>query len=108
MAKLLALSPQSYGDPVIYSVPEGYSMPVAAQVLEHLERKADCEIGDPSWKRPGYGNLVEVGIPVRLGTIEFLIMSSHGDILIYRKSGNKAKFYEFCDSVRQMEFKDAT
>jgi hypothetical protein len=35
-------------------------------------------------------------------------MSSYGDILIYRKSGNKAKFYEFCDSVRQMEFSDAT
>jgi hypothetical protein len=110
MPKLLALSPQSYGDPVIYSVPEGYgySMPVAAQVLERLEQKADCEIGDASWKRPGYGNLAEVGIPVRLGTIEFLIMSSYGDILIYRKSGNKAKFYEFCDSVRQMEFSDAT
>jgi hypothetical protein len=107
MAKLLPLS-EPYGDPVIFSVPHGYSMPAAAQLLEHLERQENCEIRDASWKRPGYGNLVEVGIPVRLGTIEFAVMSSYEDILIYRRSGNKAKFYDFCESVRQMEFSDAT
>ncbi len=83
-------------------------MPAAAQLLEHLERQENCKISDASWKRPGYGNLVEVGIPVRLGTIEFAIMSSYGDILIYRRSGNKAEFYDFCESLRQMEFSDAT
>ena len=107
VVKLVPLS-QPYGDPVIFSVPHGYSMPVAVQLLEHLERQENCEIADVSWKRPGYGKLVEVGIPVRLGTIEFAVMSSYGDILIYRRAGNKATFYDFCESVRQMEFSDAT
>jgi hypothetical protein len=107
MAKLLPLS-QPYGDPVIFSVPHGYSMPAAVQLLEHLEGQENCEIRDASWKRPDYGNLVEVGIPVRLGTIEFAVMSRYEEILIYRRSGNKAKFYDFCESVRQMEFGDAT
>ena len=78
MAKLSLLS-QPYGDPVIYSVGQGYSMPAAAQILERLERQDNCEIVDVSWKRPDYGNLVEVGITVRLGTLEFLVMSSYGD-----------------------------
>jgi hypothetical protein len=83
-------------------------MPAAARLLEHLERQENCEIRDASWKRPGYGNLVEVGIPVRLGTIEFAVMSSYEEILICRRSGNKATFYNFCESVGQMEFTDAT
>jgi len=107
VAKLLPPS-QPYGDPVIFSVSHGYSMPTAAQLLEHLERQENCEVRDVSWKRPGYGNLAEVGIPVRLETIEFVVMSSYSDILIYRRSGNKARFYDFCESVRQMEFSDAT
>jgi hypothetical protein len=83
-------------------------MPAATQLLDRLERQENCEIRDVSWKRPDYGNLVEVGIPVRLGTIEFAVMSSYEEIFIYRRSGNKAKFYDFCESVRQMEFSDAT
>jgi hypothetical protein len=93
---------------VIFSVPHGYSMPASAQLLEHLERQENCEVRDVRWKRPGFGNLAEVGIPVRLETIEFVVMSSYSDILIYRRSGNKARFYDFCESVRQMEFTDAT
>lgn len=89
---------------MIFAVPRGYSMPAAARLLEHLERQENCEIWDASWKRPDYGNPVEVGIPVRLGTIEFAVMSSYGDILICRRTGNKAAFYDFCESVRQMEF----
>jgi hypothetical protein len=107
VVKLVPLS-QSYGDPVIFSVPHGYSMPLAVQLLEHLERQQNCAIADVSWKRPGYGKLVEVDIPARLGTIEFAVMSSYGDILIYRRTGNKAAFYDFCESVRQMEFRDGT
>ena len=103
MAKLRPLS-QPYGDPVIFSVSNGYSMPAAAQLLEYLERQDKCEIRDGSWKTPSYGNLVETGILVRVGTIEFVVMSSYGDILITRRSGNQAKFYDFCESVGQMEF----
>jgi|CXWL01.1.fsa_nt_gi hypothetical protein len=106
MAKLVAKS--AYADPAIYSVPAGYSMAAAVQILKYLEAESDCEIQDGSWKRPGYGNLIEIGIPVRFGTIEFQITSSGGDILIYRLVGNKAKFYEFCRSVEEMEFKSAT
>ncbi|MGC3968482.1 MAG: hypothetical protein QM775_14225 [Pirellulales bacterium] len=103
MAKLRLLSHPN-DNPVIYSVPEAYSMPIAVQLLKHLLRQEDCKIEDASWKSSDYGNLVEVGIPVRLGTIEFRVMSSYGDIFLYRRSGNKTKFYELCETIGQMEF----
>lgn len=92
--------------PVRFTTPGEYSMSVAAQILERLENSENCEIeGKPSaWKPPGYGALVEKGVRVKLDNIEFIIMCSYEDIIIERISGNKAKFYQFCESIREMDF----
>ena len=58
---------------------------------------------DASWKTPSYVNLVETSILVRLGTIEFVVISSYG-ISLSLADGQQAKFYDFCESVGQMEF----
>ena len=103
MPKLFAEQAVLYGDPVRFTTPGRYSMPVAVEILQQLERRDDCEIRNTGWKSSGYGDLVEVGIPVRLGTIEFEIMCSYEDIFLRRLSGNKAKFYEFCESIRELD-----
>jgi hypothetical protein len=103
MAKLFADQAMLYSDPVRFTTPGRYSMPVAVEILQQLELREDCEIRNTGWKSAGYGDLVEVGIPVRLGTVEFEIMCSYEDIFFRRLSGNKAKFYEFCEGVRDMD-----
>jgi len=103
MPKPFAEQAVLYSDPVRFTTPGRYSMPVAVEILQQLELRQDCEIRNAGWKSSGYGDLVEVGIRVRLGTIEFAIMCSYEDILLRRLSGNKATFYEFCESVREMD-----
>ena len=103
MPKLFAHQAVLYTDPVRFTTPGRYSMPVAVEILQQLEQHEDCEIRNTGWKSSGYGDLVEVGIAVRLGTLEFEIMCSYEDIFLRRLSGNKAKFYEFCESVREMD-----
>jgi hypothetical protein len=103
VTKLFATQAVTYSDPVRFTTPGRYSMPVAVEILQQLEIREDCEILNAGWKSSGYGALVERGIPVRLGTIQFEIMCSYGDIFFRRLSGNKAKFYEFCESVREMD-----
>jgi hypothetical protein len=104
MAKIFAEQEIGYHDPVVFSTNGGYSMDAAVEILRMLEERDDCEIRDDGWRSSGYGNLVEVGIPIRLNNIEFTIMCSYEDIFIKRLSGNKDKFYEFCELVRNMEF----
>lgn len=103
MPRIFANQEHGYGDPVIFDAGPGYSMGVAVQILSWLEKRSDCTIPDESWKSSGYGKLVEIGIPVRLGTIEFSVMSSYGDILISRIAGNTGKFYALCDEIRQLD-----
>ena len=79
-------------------------MGIATQIMKRLEADEDCVIKASGWKSPGYGSLVEVGIPIRLGNIELEIMCSYENIFLKRISGNKDKFYNLCESIRGMDF----
>lgn len=107
MTKIFAHQDRRYGDSVVFTVPDGYAMQAAAEILKKIELEPDCDIRDASWKSSGYGKLVEHGIRMRLGTIEFDVMCSYGDIFLSRKSGNKEKFLEFCERVRNMDIESA-
>lgn len=107
MPKIFENQAVGYGDQVIFSTVGKYSMDTAVQILEQLERNFDCEIADDGWNSSGYGRLVEIGIPVRLANIEFLIICSHDNILIKRVSGNKGRFYDICESVRNMDLMES-
>ena len=104
MTKILSDQKVTYLDPVHFIVHGAYSMPIATQILEQLEQYEDCEITDQAWKTSGYGNLVEVGIPVKIGNIVFEIMCSYEDIFLKRISGNKDTFYALCEEIGQMDF----
>jgi hypothetical protein len=104
MAKIFAKQEVGYADPVIFTTPGRYSMDAAIEILKRLENDEDYKTENSSMKSLIDGDLVEVGIPVRLGNIEFTIMCSYEDIFIKRISGNKMKFYEFCESIRAMDF----
>lgn len=106
MTKLLADQALRSTDPVIFKTPGRYSMPIAAEILRRLELEEDCEIRNSGWKSSGYGDLVENGMPVRLGTIEFEIMCSYEDIFLRRISGSQTKFHALCERVRAMDFAD--
>ena len=103
-ARIFAEQNIGHLDPVVFRTPGEYSMDVAVEIIKRLEGEQDCEIEDSGWKSAGYGALVETGILVRLGNIKFQVMCSYEEIFIKRISGNKAKFYEFCESVRTMDF----
>lgn len=91
-------------DPVIFTVPgDRYSIKIAVQILNQLEQDPDCKIYDDSWNS-SYGNLIENGITVRLGTIKFEIMCSYEHLFLRRISGNKGEFYRFCESIKDMDF----
>ena len=105
MTKLFSTQAVIGQDPVIFTVPDqGYSMEIAVQILKKLEQDSDCKIYDNGWKSSGYGNLVENGITVCLGTIKFKIICSYEDLLMYRISGNKGEFYRFCEFLKSMNF----
>ena len=103
MAKIFADQAHGYANRVIFNVGSDYSMGVAAQILSWLETHKGCVIQDDTWRLPDYGNLIEVGIPIWLGTIQFSIMCSYSDILIERLSGSKSQFYELCDEIRELD-----
>jgi hypothetical protein len=79
--------------------PGQYSMEVARRLLAGLEQDG-CTTKDTSWKR-GDGNLVEVGIEVKCDSCALMIMCSYEDIFVKRVSGNKARYYELCEHLRQ-------
>lgn len=78
-----------------------YSMDVAIEILRWIEGFEDVSIPDPGGNTPGSGDLVEVGVPVQLGSIRFSIMCSHDDLSIDRLAGSNRKFTTLCEAVRQ-------
>ena len=106
MNKILANQEVRYHDPVVFETKGRYSMDAAVEILTWLERQPDCVIRDTSWKCPEHGRLIEVGIPVRVGNIEFTIMCSFEEIFVKRLSGNKMTFYGICEKIRDLDFKE--
>ena len=90
-------------NPVIFTVPGDRYSKVAVQILNQLEQAPDCKIYDDSWNS-SYGNLIENGITVRLGTIKFEIMCSYEQLFLRRISSNKGEFYRFCELIKDMDF----
>jgi hypothetical protein len=91
------------GSKLVLSTNDRYSMDTAAEILSWLEQEDDCSIVDSTWKTASHGNLVEVGVHVVLGSIEFVVMCSYSEIFISRARGNRRKFLELCELV-QREF----
>jgi hypothetical protein len=81
--------------------PGRYSMDVAVEILRWIEGFDDVSILDPGWPSPGYGKLVEVGIKVQFGNIQFGIMCSYDDIFIGRIAGSNRKFTTLCEAIQQ-------
>ena len=104
MTKIFAKQEVKYHDPVLFETQGRYSMDAAVEILTWLEEQPDCVIENAGWKSSGYGSLVEVAISVRLGDIEFTIMCSYEQIFIKRLSGNKMKFYDICEKIRDLDF----
>lgn len=104
MVQILIEQELDYSNPIVFSLGNRYSTGAAVQILEELELKENCEILDKTGKSSGYGKLIEHGIKVRIETIEISIKCSYEDLFIYRVSGNKRKFYSFCESIRTMDF----
>ncbi len=93
--------------PAIFTTPGKYSMDTAVELLKKLERDGRYQIENEDWKTEGYGNLIEVGIKIYFENAVFSIMCSYEDIFISRISGNRKKYYEFCEPIRLMELNDA-
>ena len=91
-----------FGDPAQFSTPGQYSMDAAIELLENLEFEYGCEVGLENRQKAALGKIVENGISVRYENIEFEIMCSYEDIFVRRKSGNKDKFFELCDYIKQL------
>lgn len=81
--------------------PGRYSMDVAAEILRWLETEDDCSIPDSGWASAGFGNLVENGILVALGHIQFSVMCSYDDLFIQRVAGNNRKFTTLCETIQR-------
>jgi len=86
---------------LLVTVPGRYSMETAVKLLTALEQEG-YKIKDKSWKTKWYGDLVEKGIEITCGSLIFALMCSYEDIFIMRVSGNKAKYYECCETLRQL------
>jgi len=84
-----------------FKTPGRYSMDVAVEILRWIEGFEDVSIPDPGGRAPGYGDLVEVGVPIQLGNIRFSIMCSHDDLFLDRLAGDNRKFTALCEAVRQ-------
>jgi hypothetical protein len=106
MAKLFVDQAVEYSDPCIFKTPGQYSMAAAVAVLSQLEDRHDCEVENSGWELPPYGNLVEIGVGVQQGNIEFTIMCSYDQIQVQRISGNKSKFYGLCEIIRSMDINE--
>lgn len=91
---------------LLLNTPGSYSMETAVKLLVALEQEG-CGANDNSWKTKGRGNLVEVGIEVTCGSIVFVLMCNYEDIFIKRVSGNKAKYYERCETLRLLSRESA-
>ncbi len=104
MVQILIEQEIDYSNSIVFSLGDRYSTGAAVQILEELELKENCEILDGTWKSSGYGKLIEHGIKVCMENMEIRIMCSYEDLFIYRVSGNKRKFYSFCESIRTMDF----
>lgn len=89
------------GRELVLSTPGRYSMDTAVEILSWLEEDDSCRIPDSGWKSDSHGNLVEKGIRVALGSVEFSVMCSYSEIFIRRISGSTRKFMEFCEVVQQ-------
>jgi hypothetical protein len=75
------------------STPGEYSMDAASKLVASLERDG--------WERGSRGDLVEHGIELQKDGCTFQIMCSYEDIFVRRISGNRAKYYEICEQLRQ-------
>lgn len=104
MAKIFSSQNATCDDPAIFSTPGKYAMETAVELLSKIEEEGCYEIENDSWKSSGYGNLVEIGIDIYFENIVFRIMCSYENIFIHRISGNKKKFYDFCNKIREMDF----
>jgi hypothetical protein len=70
-----------------------YSMDTARKLVAGLERDG--------WEQGSRGDLVEQGIELQKDGCTFQIMCSYEDIFVRRISGNKAKYHEVCEQLRQ-------
>ena len=104
MAQIFLSRNLTFEDPMIFSTPGKFSMETAVELLSQLEQEECFEIENDHLENTGHGDLVETGIVVFFENISFRIMCSYEDILVYRLSGNKKKFYEVCNKIREMDF----
>lgn len=81
--------------------PGRYSMDAAVAILTWLESQEECSISDGGWRSAGFGNLVEVGIVVVFGSIEFSVMSSYEDLFVERVAGNNRQFSALCETIQR-------
>jgi len=91
-----------YDDPVRFATPGKYSMDTALELLGELEDNYDCKISVENWKKKGSGFIVENKVPVVFENIEFTIMCSYENFFLERVSGNKSKFFELCDTIKEL------
>ncbi len=108
MANIFIDQSVDYRDPVIFETAGRYSTGAAVAILRSLEGRPDCRIENRGWETSGYGDLIEVGIPVRIGNVEFTVMCSYEHIFIERVAGNKMKFWQICETIREMDIDEAT
>jgi hypothetical protein len=101
MTERVVVFSHDMGSLLVLSTPDRYSMDTAVEILSWLEQDEDCSIADSGWKSSSHGKLVEVGIRVKLETIEFEVMCSYSEIFIRRGSGNRRKFVELCEAVQR-------
>ncbi|MDG3008209.1 hypothetical protein [Paludisphaera mucosa] len=81
--------------------PGRYSMDVAVEILQWVESFDGVSIPDAGWTPPGCGSLVEKGVKVRFGTIQFSIMCSYDDLFINRLAGDDRKFTILGEAIQQ-------
>lgn len=102
MENRFELKSVEYDHPVRFSTPGKYSMETVLELLGELEDNYDCEISIENWKSKGNGFIVEKEVPVFFENMEFTIMCSYEDFFLKRVSGNKSKFFELCETIKEL------
>lgn len=83
------------GRELVLRTPGRYSMDTAVEILSWLEEDDECRIPDSGWRSASHGNLVEKGIRVALGSVEFSVMCSYSEILSVEFRGARASSWNF-------------
>ena len=75
----------------------------AVEILRSFEMDERFQIESDDWKKQGFGRMVEGWLNINFENITFSIMCSYENIIFRRVTGNKNKFLQVCEFVKNID-----